>query len=165
MSTLLNNLIVVVHNVSSVHRVVEFTKLVSGLGFKYQVYTKVIGAAAQQGIPEAFKIAMKRGTTITVLPDLSDMFDLVRPERAYFLVTEPVQGRETVRLGDAVEEIKSLAEQGRKLAVVVNGSDLPFTPREIGSGLPVKVMSSSIPSTALLAVTLYELLRSSLLTT
>ena len=157
MSELLNNLIVVVHNISSVHRVVEFARLVTGLGLRYIVYTKVTGAAAQQGIPEAFRIAVKQGATLLVLSDLPDVFDLIRPDKAYFLITETVQGREIAKLTDIVSEISRLVEEGRKVALIVNGSDLPFTPRELQSGVPVKVLDAPVPSLALLAVTLYEI--------
>ncbi len=161
MSNILTNLVVVIHNVSSVHRVTEFAKLIAGLGLKYVIYTKVTGAAAQQGIPEAFKIAAKQGSTILVLPDITDVYELIRPERTYFLVTETTHERQAVRLVDIIDEILSLTGQGKKIVLVVNGSDLPFTPRETQGGILVKVLNARLPSTAVLALALYEIIRKS----
>ncbi|KUO82971.1 MAG: hypothetical protein AT709_04365 [Caldivirga sp. MG_3] len=76
----MRELIVLVDNTSSVARVVEFAKVVYGFGVKNLVLTHVYGSAAQQGIPEAFKISLKYSSSLIILPTIRDALDLFKPD-------------------------------------------------------------------------------------
>ncbi len=151
LSDLLNRVIVVLHNISSVHRLVELVRLAAGFGIKNIVLTKVTGAAAQQGLPEVFKIGLKLNTNIIVLSELNEVVDLLAPTKLFFLTCETGQ----LTLSDLVNEVKT--SEG-KIGLVVNGSDLPFLPRELQLGKSVKVTKNQIPGTGVLAITLYKIL-------
>ena len=155
LSKLLNNVVIAVHNISSVHRVVEFTRIVTGFGFKYLIFTKVTGAAAQQGIPEAFRLAVKQNSNVVVLNDIPDIVDLIRPAKMYFLTAE----KSNFKLSSMVQELKEHVDKDQRVVLVVNGSDLPFTPKEVQHGVQVEVCEFQIPTTSLLTIALYSIVR------
>ncbi len=97
-----NDLIVVVNNVSSITRMLDFVRMVYGFGVKNLVLTRVYGAAAQQGVGgEAFKIAVRHSASLLVLPDALDAINLLAPDRV--VVLRRIGGGGTVDLARAVE--------------------------------------------------------------
>ena len=147
----LNNLVIVLHNVTSVHRVIEVCKIVFGFGIKNFILSKVSGAAAQQGIPEVFKIGMKYNANIAVLPDLKDVTELLKPIRTYLLTFEQCN----FKLQDLIQEIKELSSGN--VLLVINGLDTTFTPKESELGKLTQVIDRNIPSTGLLTITLFKI--------
>lgn len=109
----MRELIVLVDNVSSVARVVEFAKVVYGFGVKNLVLTHVYGSAAQQGVPEAFKIALKYSSSLVVLPTIKDAVDLFKPDN--ILVIR--------RLGPQVKPLTEFMGINGRVMLAVDGSD------------------------------------------
>lgn len=71
----------VLHNVSSVQRVVDMARLSYSLGLDTLVVTKAYGGAAQSGVPEAMRLALKLGKSLVVLPELRDAVNLLSPSQ------------------------------------------------------------------------------------
>lgn len=138
-----------IHNVSSVHKLVEFAKIVYGFGFKTMIATRVHGAAAQQGIAEVMKLAVKHGNNFVVLADVRDAVEVFGPDKLVY-ITEP--SRDT-------KPIEEVDLSGRVL-LIVNGLDLPFSKHEVlpGSEL-VHIVDRNIGSLGSLAIALYVIRR------
>jgi SpoU rRNA methylase family enzyme len=77
----MENLYIVLYDVSSAQRLIDMAKLVYGLGFRQLIVVKAYGAAAASGIPEANRMALKLGKGFAVLPSLRDFVDLYNPAR------------------------------------------------------------------------------------
>ena len=139
----------VVHNVSSVQRVVDSARLAFSLGYPALVVTKAYGGAAQSGVPEASKLALKSGRSLIVLPDLRDAIDLLQPDRVLLLTNDYAEKR--VSPGE-------VALEGR-LMVVVSGGEPECTPNELRLGEPVYIegVERKIGAVAELAIILYSL--------
>ncbi len=146
---ILNNVIPVMHHVMSAHRLIDFARIVYGFGFKNLVITKVSGSAAQQGVPEVFRLSMKYGSSLVVLPDLKDVVELVKPDKIYFLSQD---GSKT--MSELLEELSSSCN---RVALVASGLDVSFTPKELELGESVKVLNKSLGGIGLMTVALYEL--------
>jgi SpoU rRNA methylase family enzyme len=146
-----SEVIPVLHNVSSVQKVVDTAKLVYGLEFKTLVITKAYGGAAQNGIAEAMKIALKQDKQLLVLPELSDAVELLKPEQVILLSFDYSKERM------APEEIPV---KGRTL-LVTSGSDPDFSASELKLGVPVYIegVRRKLGSIAELAIILYALRR------
>lgn len=141
----------VLHNVSSVQRLVDFARLVYNLGLNELVVTKAYGAAAQHGIAEAGRLSYKLGKGLVVLPDLSDAVELMKPE--VVLLVDPERAEEDVDVNPPVNDGVML--------VVFNGGEAGFAPHELRLGKPVyiKSVSERLGAVAEAAIILYQLTR------
>ncbi len=141
---------VCLYNVSSVQRVIDFIKTVYSFKDYIPVIIKPIGAAAQIGIPDAYKIAYKLDKPLIVLPELSDIMDVLDVRKIYLITGKGVE-----------KDLGEIMSSKDDIAFVINGSDSDFTRQELQYGEPIKLrdISSSIPSIALAAILLYELSR------
>ncbi|MGC8607427.1 MAG: RecB-family nuclease [Vulcanisaeta sp.] len=139
---ILSDTIPVIHNPASVQKLLDAIKVSLGFGVKTIVVTKAVGTAAQQGIPEAFRLVLKSGATLIVLPDIKDAIELLRPDSIYFLSTR----------GNPMDNIK-----GRTL-MIVQASDQSFMQSELNLGQQVKVIGRDVGSTALLTLALNKVL-------
>ncbi|NOZ88828.1 MAG: exonuclease [Crenarchaeota archaeon] len=75
-----DGLVVLLHDVSSAQRLIDTARLVYGLGLRSFVASKVYGAAASSGVPEASRMAMKLGRLFAVLPSARDAVELLQPD-------------------------------------------------------------------------------------
>ncbi len=139
---IVNEIIPVIHNPASVQKLLDAIKASLGFGVKTIVITKAVGSAAQQGVPEAFRLVLKSGATLIVLPDIKDAVELLKPDHVYFLGVK----------GEPMGDVK-----GRTL-LVVQASDQQFMPSELNLGRQVKVIGRDVGSTALLTLALNKLL-------
>jgi len=124
--------LVVLHNVYSVQRVVELARVAYGLGFSTLVVSRAQGAAAQSGVPEAQKLALKKGRNLFYVADLPDVLELFKPDLALMFV--PREYAE--RAFDAGEVARAVAE-GRRVALVFGGSEPGLSRRELDMGVAV----------------------------
>ncbi|CCC82420.1 RecB-family nuclease [Thermoproteus tenax] len=139
------DLAVAVYNVSSLPRLMEMAKVAYGFGVKRLVGARVFGSAAQQ-IGDLFKYALKVGGEVLIFNDLRDAYEALRPD-VVIALTRPEKGVEP--LGEP--------PQGRTL-LVVSGTDLPITPRELPQGAKLAyAVDADIGSVGQLAVALYKL--------
>ncbi len=120
------DVIPVIHNVSSVQRVVDMARLVYSLGFDKLAVTKAYGGAAQAGIPEAMRIALRESKTLIVLPDLEDLVRLVEPPQVILVTHDYAEERLEP------QEIAGLLNGGGLL--VFSGSDPDFSTPELRLG-------------------------------
>ncbi|MGC8570482.1 RecB-family nuclease [Caldivirga sp.] len=109
----MRELIVLIDNVSSVARAVEFAKVVYGFGIKNLVLTHVYGSAAQQGVPEAFKIALRYSSSLIVLPTIKDAVDLFKPDNILIIR----------RIGPQVKPLAEFISISGRIMLAVDGSD------------------------------------------
>ncbi len=123
-------LLAVIHNVSSIQRLVDSVRAAYALGVDGVIVTKAYGAAAQHGLAEVGRIAFKEGKTIAVLPDLKDILDLVKPD--HFLV---------VTAEHASQEIDPSSPPRLDGVVVVafNGGEPDFAAHEAKLGTPIYI--------------------------
>lgn len=144
-------LVPVLHNVSSVQRLVDTAKLVYGLGLKMLVATRVYGAAAQSGIPEAMRIALRNNAGLVILQDIPDAIDAFKPD--VILIVSQSYAKEHL------DPLNPPIFNGRVL-VVFNGGDPDFSSNEITYGQPVyiKGLNSRVGPLAEAALILYGLL-------
>jgi SpoU rRNA methylase family enzyme len=139
-----NNVIPVIHNPASVQKLLDAIKVSLGFGVRTIVVTKAVGSAAQQGIPEAFRLVMRVGASLIVLPDIRDAVELLKPDHIYFLSTK----------GEIMGDLN-----GRVL-LIVQASDQQFMPSELNLGRQVRVLGRDVGSTALLTLALNKILGS-----
>ncbi|MGC9071360.1 MAG: RecB-family nuclease [Acidilobus sp.] len=123
-------LIPVIHNVSSVQRLVDIARIVISLDLEFLAASKVYGAAAQSGIAEAFRILLRERKGLVVLPELRDVVKAYSPDQV-LLIDKDNASRQL-----ELEEFKDLKG---KVMVVLNGSDAPFAPQELSLGEPVYI--------------------------
>jgi len=123
-----NSVIPVLHNVSSVQRVTDAARLAYTLGYEVLVITKAYGGAAQSGVPEAMRLALRGGRSLIVLPGLEDAVELLSPDRVVLV------SRDYAR--SLIDPLKPGASGGR-LMLVVSGGEPEFTAAEAKLGEPV----------------------------
>jgi len=146
-------IIPVLHNTSSVQRMLDFARLVLALGLKEVVVTKAYGAAAQHGLGELGRILYKGGGSLVVLPDLPDAVELLRPDTT--LIVSRASGSEPF------DPLKPPRLDGRVL-IAFNGGDPDFSPNELALGRPIYPINAKgrLGPAAEAALVLYPLLRS-----
>jgi len=138
-------IIPLIHNVSSVHKLVEFARIAYGFGLRTLIATRVHGAAAQQGIAEVMKYAVRQGNSFIVLPDIKDAVEVIGPDKVVYLTkfdkdTKPIWE----------------VDLGGKSLLVVNGIDMPFLKHEILPGSTLAhVIDRDIGSLGFLSIALY----------
>ncbi|MGC9121452.1 MAG: RecB-family nuclease [Thermogladius sp.] len=136
---------------TSVQRVVDFVKTVYAFSQKAQVVpviVKPIGAAAQIGIPEAFKVSVKLNKPFMVFPELGDALELLRPSEAYFYSDEGTELE--------ASQIRQ-AHSGSLLIVFPSGESEPSKKELAGLKLArLKDVPSQLPALALLSIFMYK---------
>ena len=154
MNEVFDNVFIVLHNTHAVSKVIDTAQVVYGLGFDNFIVSKAEGSAAQTGVPEANKLAMKMNRRFMVLPSLKDVIELLGIEKP-LLITSPVLTKERIDLNS----LKSNVSSKDKLVIVVSGSNSSFSRKEMDLGkctsLDAKI---DIGPSGTIAVILYGLL-------
>lgn len=147
-------LVLVLHNVSSIQRLVDTARLAYSLGLRDFVVTKAYGAAAQHGLSEVGRLAFKMDRGFTILPDLQDAVELLKPDRVFIVTLEHARSRIDPARPPKVEGL---------VVVAVNGGEPDFTAREAALGEPIYLegVEARLGPAAEAALILYPLLRSS----
>ena len=153
METILNNLYIVVHNVYSVQKVISVAKIVYRLGFKNLVISKAMGAAAQEGLPEVQKLALKYGGRLFILSDIKDIKELF-PNAKIKLI---VPSRFTQKIFNPKEIIKN-ASSGQ-VFIIVSGAEPGLSKREIevGEAITLENVEEEIGAEGFISIILYLL--------
>ncbi|MFW9798817.1 MAG: RecB-family nuclease [Candidatus Thorarchaeota archaeon] len=125
----MKNVYVVLHDVHAVSRVIETAQVVYGLGFSNFVVSKAEGSAAQTGVPEANRLAMKMKGSFMVLPDLRDVLEVLNAERPVLIIS-PVLTKERVDIDNLVSRVKS----GERFVIAFSGSNKSFSRKEMDMG-------------------------------
>lgn len=145
-------LVPVLHNVSSIQRLVDTARLVYSLGLRELFVTKAYGAAAQHGLAEVGRLAYKLDRGLFILPDLRDAVELVRPDRVLVVTLEHARARIDPARPPSLEGV---------VMVAFNGGDPDFAPHEAALGEPVYIegVDQRLGAPAEAALLLYPLLR------
>lgn len=123
------NVFVILHNVHAVSKVVETAQVVYGLGFANYIVTKAEGSAAQTGVPDANRLAIKMSGSFMVLPDLADALELLGVYKP-FLLASPVLTDKRVETDTLIDHLKSVG----RVVIVVSGSNSSFSRKEMDLG-------------------------------
>lgn len=144
--------IVVLHDVSSVQRLVDMARLVYGLGLRYFVATRVYGAAAQTGVSEVMKLAFRMGRSFLVFNGVEDAVELFSP--GLVLVFSREYGEEA-----GLEDLVGLILGAEKPMLVFGGSETSITKSVAGLGRPVYLrgVEGQLGPVAEAAIVLYGL--------
>jgi len=139
-------LFLVLHNVSSTQRIIDFAKLAFNMNINYFIITKVGGVGAQAGIPEVSKLAYKNNKPFIVLPDLKDAIELFKPD-GVFIFTQTAEKTFS----------KDLIKDKNRVMLVFSGSEAGFNKLELNLGEPVKIegLNNEISSVALAGIVVY----------
>ena len=151
----MNEVILVIYDVSSAQRLIDTARLAYGMGLRQVVAVKVYGAAASSGVPEVNRLALKLGHGFAVLPSLRDFVELYQPRRIVVVSREygePVEAKEIAA--------KLHAEEGVS-ALILGGID-PAPGKEaasIGEALYLRGAETRLGPVAEAAIILHELLK------
>ena len=146
------DIIPVLHNVSSVQRVVDMARLVYSIGLDTLVVTKSYGGAAQSGVPEAMRIALKMSKKLIVLPELSDAVELLNPDIAIAVTMDSE--------GGYLDPLNPPVYEGRVL-IAFSGGEPEFSPGEIRGFKKVYIpgVDSKLGPISEASIILYTLVR------
>jgi SpoU rRNA methylase family enzyme len=133
---------------------IDFAKIAySSKIINYLVLTKVGGVAAQAGIPEVNRFAIKLGKSLIVLPELRDAIELLGPKKVFL-----VSGKGEKNISEI--EIKNF----EKVMIVIPGNELGFSKIEETMGENIKIDEISpteIGPVGILSILLYCVLNKS----
>ncbi len=129
----------VLYSPSSVQKVMDFIKSI----FVFQDITPVIvnpiGAAAQIGIPEAYRYTYRKGKILIVLPEISDLSTTLKISKIYYID----QNGEEVSL--------NVFKNEKEYAIIFNSGDNEPSKKELmytyivkPSEIPVDLPASSL---------------------
>jgi len=147
----LEKIVPVLHNVYSPQKVLEAARTTYGLGYKLFVVTKASGSAAQAGVPEAQKMALRLGKGFLYLASIDDVLEIFRPELV-LTVAPPPYAEKPLNVEDV-----TLSSAKDYVVVVFGGSEPGLSRRELEKGVSVYPpgLPGDIGSIGLLAITLY----------
>lgn len=145
------SVIPVLHNVVSAQRVIEASRVVFGLGYRTFVVSKATGSAAQTGVPEAQKLALKKKLNFIFLADLEDVLELLNPDIVLTVMPRKYGGEPLDNVWS-----KEISQKDRVI-LVFGGAEPGLTMREMKMGKLVypKSVDDDIGSVGLMAITLY----------
>jgi len=142
----------VLHNVNSPQRVVEIARAAYGLGFPVFVVTKPAGAAAQVGVPEAQKVALREGKSLLVLPDLEDAAEVLKADSLVLVLQRRFSDK------PLTQRFKELASGNvSRVLLVFGGTEPGLSAREAALGEQVYVdgIEQDVGPTALAVIAMY----------
>ena len=150
-----SNVFVVLHNVSSVSKCTEFIRIANGLGYKNLIISRAQSSAAQSGVPSAQKMALQEGLNFFVLQDLTDVIDVLQPDKVLLFAPRPY-AKDRFDYNSLADEVK----QGKKIVLVFGGSDPGLARKELDLGTAVHVHTpKDTGSLGTLTIALYDLAR------
>ena len=129
MSDTTKNVYVVLHNVHSISKVAETAQVVYGLGFSNFIVSRAEGSAAQTGVPDANRFAVKMKSSFMVMPDLRDVLEVLGVETP-LIITSPVLTKERVNFDTLAKRVKS----GERIVIALSGSNSSFSRKEMDMG-------------------------------
>ncbi len=129
MSDPIKDIYIVLHNVHSASKTIETAQVVYGLGFSNYVVSKAEGSAAQAGVPDANRLAMRMKRNFIVLPDLKDVLEVLKINHL-LLVTSPMLTKNRLDLNQLFERVQT----GERHAIILSGSSSSFSRKEMDLG-------------------------------
>ncbi|PUA33133.1 MAG: hypothetical protein B7O98_01460 [Zestosphaera tikiterensis] len=144
--------LVVLNNVNSPSRLVDFVKVAlsnNKVKIAAVVASRVSGMAAQTGVPEASKYAIKKNKAFFVLPTLQEVIELLKPDKVYIVVNSEV--------AKSLTEVKG--EINGRVMLVFNGVEGSLSKSELALGEHIRIedYEETPPAPVSLAIVLREL--------
>jgi len=129
-------------------------KVVYGLGFDTLIVSRAYGAAAQSGVPEAQKLALKKSKNFFYVSDLTDVIEVFNPSLVLLFVPREYAEEEF----DAMSVAESL-KRGDVVILIFGGAEPGLSKKELelGKAMYVKGIDEYIGSTGFAAIVLYLL--------
>ena len=147
------NVYVVLHSVHAISKVLETAQVVYGLDYPNFIISKAEGSAAQTGVPDANRFALKMGKTFMVLPDLPDVIELLGVELP-LLIASPKLTKNKVDFGALKQQVKT----EERVIIVISGSNSSFSRKEMDLGHCMSLDSTiDIGPAGTIAIILYNL--------
>lgn len=143
-------LTLVLAGVTSPHRLVESVRIAygfRGIPVDAFVVVRATGMAAQMGVPEAYKVALRYGKPLIVLPSARDLLEYVKFDEVYSVVPGLQSYRRVEELRPRGSCALIFGEEGGRVEVPSEVLSIPELPPEA-------------PPQVAIAVTLYALSRS-----
>ena len=134
---------IVLHNVSSAGKCVDFVKVAISLGYRNIVISKATGGAATGGVPSAQKYVAQKGGNLFYLSGLEDLKEIFNIEEI-ILIAPPGYGKEKLNK-KLIEELKSA--DNVKRAIVFGGNDPGLSRKELEMGRSVQLELTEDPGT------------------
>lgn len=148
----MKDIYITLHNVLSPQKLIDFVSTCVSFGVSNIILSKVGGSAAQLGIGEAFKIALKHNAKIIVLPDLLDIKTIL--SYPIFFVVQKEYAKEEIN----IEEIYRNYLEYKGIIFIFGGLEPGFSKKELELGKSFHVdLGDEIPTVALLSIVLYML--------
>ncbi|NHI92705.1 MAG: hypothetical protein EAX96_09410 [Candidatus Lokiarchaeota archaeon] len=149
----MENLNVVLYNVHSSQKIKEITKLLIGFDLNSIIIARALGSAAQEGVPDANKLAIKNDKNILYLKDLPDVMDIIKPSKVYVFAPKPY-GKNEFNPSEIIQELKN----NEKILLIFGGSAPGLSKRELDMGIPTYINTpKDVGTTGTIAIALYEI--------
>ena len=143
---------VVIYATSSTQKLLDFLKTVYASPYPklIPVIVKPYGAAAQVGIPEAHRVSYKLNKPLIVLPEISDLIDIIECDCIYYISEE---GNEK-SIEDLIKE-----ETCRKTALIISSGEQEPSKKELEKVKTIWIhdIPPGTPSTAITGILVYEI--------
>lgn len=126
------NLYILFHNINSVNLIIQFTRITLGFDVENLIISKAEGSAAMSGIPTAQRAVYKRQKNLLYLKDISDVIDLINPEKIFFVVPKKYTDNflEKTKINDPIK-------QDKKVVIAFSGQKIGFSKKEMDLGIPI----------------------------
>jgi len=148
-----SNLYVVIHNVYSITKLYEAARISYGMGVKTFIISKAVGSAAQEGVPDVQKLALKLNRNMLYLADLNDVIDVLKPDYVYVFVRKDRADQQF-----NPDEIAGYLIDGKKVVLVFGGAEPGLTRKEIEKGIPIYIDGADdVGSLGQISISLYEI--------
>ena len=149
----MENLNVVLYNVHSSQKIKEITQIIVGFDLKNIIIARALGSAAQDGVPDANKFAIKHDKNLMYLRDLPDVIEVIKPDKIYVFAPRPY-GKNPFNADEIVQGLKN----EEKILLVFGGSGPGLSKRELDLGISTHLdVPHDIGSLGTISVVLYQL--------
>lgn len=145
----MSEIYIALYSPSSVQKLLDFIKTIYITSNLIPVIIKPFGAAAQVGVPEAYRVSYKMNKPLIILPEIRDLKQILGCNIVYYVVEEGVE----IYITKIFEEASS-----NKIALVVNSGEQEPSRKELEDTTPVwfKNTPQGFPPISLTGVIVYE---------
>jgi len=146
----MGSLYIALYAPSSVQKLLEFLKTIYAVPGLIPVIIKPYGAAAQVGVPEAYKISYKLSKPLVILPEIRDLIDVLACNYVYYFDESGI-----------LTSLDSIISSSEKKAVIISSGEQEPSPKEISNINVVwpSEIPRGVPSLAIAGILVYELVK------
>ena len=140
---------IALYSPSSVQKLLDFVKTTYTVDNVIPVIIRPFGAAAQVGVPEAYKVAYKLSKPLLIFPELADLKNVLKCDVLYYLSED----------GERCDfsQLISSAHHKRVVLAISSGDQEPASRELEGFNMVwLKDVPPGLPSTAITGIIVYE---------